>query len=402
MTDIPVWYKQTEIGIIPNDWDALSISSLWELLNKTLNPQEFPLKTFYEYSMPAFDNWKKPNVSLWKSMLSSRIVINGNVLLYNKLNVKQKRIWLVNAWINSLCSWEFLPFISHWTQLNYIEHVLKQDSITSFFVSISKWTSNSQKRISPSDFLEFKIPVPTEKKEQQAIATTLSDMDELISSLDEVIEKKKNIKKWAMQKLLTPKEWWIKTTLGEEWIFVAWNGFPVKYQWVNRWKYPFYKVSDFNNNSLFVMDVANNYVSEEVVKILHCNIIPQWAILFAKIWAAIFLERKKLTTRNCCIDNNMQAFLPNQNNNEIFFLYLFKKICLWEYAWTSALPALSSKVLKNISITIPSTIEEQQKIATILSDMDKEIEALEEKKAKYEQIKQWAMQKLLTGKIRLV
>ena len=65
-------------------------------------------------------------------------------------------------------------------------------------------------------------------------------------------------------------------------------------------------------------------------------------------------------------------------------------------------PKLMNNVMKQIVIDLPETIEEQRAIATVLSSMDKEIESLEGKKAKYEQIKQGMMQQLLTGKIRLI
>ena len=65
-------------------------------------------------------------------------------------------------------------------------------------------------------------------------------------------------------------------------------------------------------------------------------------------------------------------------------------------------PKLMNDVMKIITITLPPTFEEQTAIASVLSDMDNEIEALEQKLAKARQIKQGMMQQLLTGKIRLV
>ena len=65
-------------------------------------------------------------------------------------------------------------------------------------------------------------------------------------------------------------------------------------------------------------------------------------------------------------------------------------------------PAINSSDVKNLKIPIPTTVEEQRAIATILSDMDSEITALEEKLAKARQIKQGMMQELLTGRIRLI
>lgn len=85
------------------------------------------------------------------------------------------------------------------------------------------------------------------------------------------------------------------------------------------------------------------------------------------------------------------------------FIYSkLQQIKLGNYATTTALPSLSSSTLSEITLTLPSSIVEQRIIATILSDMDKEIGELEAKLVKYEQVKQGMMQQLLTGKIRLI
>lgn len=63
---------------------------------------------------------------------------------------------------------------------------------------------------------------------------------------------------------------------------------------------------------------------------------------------------------------------------------------------------LSKELVQNFVLKIPVDLTEQIAIATILSDMDAEIEALETKRSKYEQVKQGMMQQLLTGKIRLI
>ena len=81
--------------------------------------------------------------------------------------------------------------------------------------------------------------------------------------------------------------------------------------------------------------------------------------------------------------------------------YLFHKIKLGALVSTTALPSLSSKDIAELEFCFtPKT--EQTRIATILSDMDKELETLEKKLAKYKLIKQCLMQNLLTGKIRLI
>lgn len=199
------YYKNTEVGEIPEDWEVKRIRDVGRLITESVNPQSFPNDCFYEYSMPSFDEGKKPLNTEGKNMHSNRTVICAPVLLFNKLNVRQKRIWLVNECEpNSICSMEFLPYISSKLDLKYLRYLVETNKITNLFIGLSKGTSNSQKRISPSDFLDLEIPFPS-IAEQTAIAQFLSDMDDEISTLEEERDKYSLIKQGMMQELLTGK-----------------------------------------------------------------------------------------------------------------------------------------------------------------------------------------------------
>ena len=150
------------------------------------------------------------------------------------------------------------------------------------------------------------------------------------------------------------------------------------------------------------MGKANNYISHNIASVLSCKIIPKNSVVFAKIVAAISLERKRITGFDCCIDNNMMSFLPYQKNIAAYMCYLFQTIRFGEFVEATALPSLSGKTIGEIQRAFPPTVEEQIAIATVLSDLDSEIEALERKLTKYRQVKQGMMQQLLTGKIRLM
>lgn len=246
--------------------------------------------------------------------------------------------------------------------------------------------------------------------EQQRIASALSDADALVAELDALIEKKRAIMAGTMQELLTGKrrlqgfdEPWVERILGQIGTFVAGNGFPLIHQGKSKGKYPFYKVSDMNNSgNQTYMIVANNHIDQEVANILNCNIIPANSIVFAKIGAAIFLERKRLTSIDCCIDNNMQSFQCNKSFDCQYALWLLRSIKIADSVSQTALPALKVTDLKKIEVYIPSSLAEQRAIASILSDMDAEIAELEAKRDKYKEVRQGMMQQLLTGKIRLI
>ena len=158
---------------------------------------------------------------------------------------------------------------------------------------------------------------------------------------------------------------------------------------------PFYKVSDMNlpGNEVY-MQVANNYVTQEQIDRLRYKTITNRAIIFAKVGAAIFLERKRIA-KDFLIDNNMMAFVPN---DDVAFLKIqLDKIKFSEYTKVGALPSYNASDLQKIKIVLPQA-SEQQKIAEVLTDLDDLIAELEKVRDKKQAIKIGAMQELLTPK----
>lgn len=265
--------------------------------------------------------------------------------------------------------------------------------------------------ISPKKLGEISLYLPNNFAEQTAITSVLSDVDDLLSSLDALIAKKRDMKKAAMQELLTGKirlagfsGLWERKSINELGIFKSGNGFPLLLQGNSYGDIPFYKVSDMNNiPNINFLTISNNYINKNISDRYKFSIMPKGSIVFAKIGAAIFLERKKVLKYDSCIDNNMCAFIPYKNAiNNIFALYIFQNIQLGDLVSTTALPALSSFDLNSIELFVPISDTEQAAIAAVLSDMDAEIAALEARRAKVRDIKTGMMQELLTGRTRLV
>ena len=258
-----------------------------------------------------------------------------------------------------------------------------------------------------------KLPIccPKDPEEQIAIATALSDTDTLIAALDKKIAKKQQIKQGAMQQLLSGKKRlpgfngeWVEKKLGENFFVRSGYGFPILFQGNKDGIIPFYKVSDMNNigNGIF-LSKSNNYISEEVANRLNIRLFKRGSILFAKIGAAIFLERKRIATSHCSIDNNMMGLEKKEASmDERYFYHLLNTIKLSDLSSSSALPSLSSSTIENILILIPNNKPEQTAIAQILTDMDNEIAQLEKERDKYKELKAGMMQVLLKGKVRLV
>lgn len=254
------------------------------------------------------------------------------------------------------------------------------------------------------------ITYPKQVIEQHHIASALTSIDNLISSLGKLIEKKKNIKQGAMQQLLTGKtrlkgfnEPWMEHTIDE--LFDLGNGYtPSKSNpayWTNG-TIPWFRMEDIRTNGRILKD-SIQHVTPEAVK--GNGLYPKYSIILST--TATIGEHALLIADS--LANQQFTFLNRKvNRKNMISIMFFYHYCFILGKWcrdninAGGLLAVNMDDLKNHSIYIPKSIAEQQAIATILTKMDDEITALEAKRAKYEAIKQGMMQQLLTGKIRLI
>jgi len=241
--------------------------------------------------------------------------------------------------------------------------------------------------------------------EQHRIVSVLSLWDTAIEKQTQLVEKLTLRKRGLMQQLLTGKkrlkgfnEKWKEVRLGKIGKFVGGCVFSENEQG-GQTGLPFYKVSDMNlpgNESK--MTIANNYVTTEQIDRLGYLVIDEEAIIFAKVGAAIALERKRYA-KNFIIDNNMLAFIPNE---DIWYMkYWFDSIRLSKYIQVGALPSYNASDLSTIKLYIPSR-KEQNAIASVLVNADKEIEMANKKLASLQEEKKGLMQVLLTGERRMI
>lgn len=256
----------------------------------------------------------------------------------------------------------------------------------------------------------IEIVVPS-KPEQEAIAQSLTDIDELILSLEKLVAKTKAIKQGAMQELLTGKRrlsgfsgGWNKCKLGSLGVFLKGTG--ISRNESNSGKLPAVRYGElYTKHQNYVTNYFSS-ISKEVAS--NAKRVYRGDILFAASGetkeeigkcAAIIHETPVYAGGDILI------FRPTVQLNPEFMGTLLNTadVCKQraEKGQGDAIVHIHADALSNIEITIPN-IEEQQAIADILVDVDKGIERLDKKLDKYRQVKQGMIQQLLTGKIRLV
>ncbi|MBQ9439084.1 MAG: restriction endonuclease subunit S [Paludibacteraceae bacterium] len=159
----------------------MKIKDICTLSTKSIMP--LSNVAYHLYSLPAFDENQVREEVLGKDILSNKWLVPDKCILFNKLNVRFKRVWRIeNADENKLASTEFLPLIIDESKVDfqYCYYLLLSDAITNYLCGQNSNTSGSHKRIDPHDFLNIEISLPT-ISEQRMIGKILADIDSKIS-----------------------------------------------------------------------------------------------------------------------------------------------------------------------------------------------------------------------------
>lgn len=186
------------------EWTLFRISDCAELINNSINPAEHRDEYFELYSLPAFDSSKEPEIVKGDDINSNKFVVYSGLILFNKLNVRQKRVWLIQTTTKllQLASTEFLPLKVKNADSEFLTYYLSSDQVANTFIRKSSGTSNSQQRILPDDLLKQTLLLPS-MSEQKEIAHLLVNFDKEISCIEKIIDQEKQKKKALMQFLLT-------------------------------------------------------------------------------------------------------------------------------------------------------------------------------------------------------
>ena len=265
--------------------------------------------------------------------------------------------------------------------------------------------------ISPEDIRSFLIAVPTNTNEQRAIAEALSDVDGLLAALEALVAKKRAIKQAAMQKLLTSKTrlpgfsgvWDVKP-LGD---LGHWRGgltprMSNRSYWLGG-TVPWLSSSDVRQGRI---KNVSAHITKQAIAETSVPLIPPNSVIVV-IRSGIL--RRFLPVARCsrrvAINQDLRALHPGMHHDPGFLVHaligLEHRLLLECLKARTTVESIDSAWFRGFKIPMPS-IDEQEAIAAVLSDMDSEIAALERRRDKTRAIKQGMMQQLLTGRVRLV
>ncbi|MGB4335544.1 MAG: restriction endonuclease subunit S [Chromatiaceae bacterium] len=416
--EIPTGYKQTEVGVIPEDWVVAPLGALTEPTRpisygivqtgqcvrngvrclRVLDIDDGRInKTNLVTTTKAISDAYKRTVLKAGDLVTPLRGKVGDVAMVDEdlagsnLTRGVALIAIQSDWSASFCK----QFIASPATRSRLEQSMNGSAL---------------QEVPIATFRAFKIAFPPSKAEQEAIAEALSDADALIESLEQLLAKKRQIKQGVMQELLTGKrrlpgfsgEWEVKR-LGKLGEFLKGKG--VTRDQAQSGTLPCVRYGEIYTTHRDYIRAFQSWISAEVAST--ATRLRSGDVLFAGSG-----ETKEEIGKCVAFVGDRETYaggdiviLRPRDIDPLFFGYAMntpsvnrQKASLGQ---GDAVVHISAAALADVSLPVPEK-PEQTAIAEVLSDMDAEIAALEAKLAKARRLKQGMMQELLTGRIRLV
>ncbi|MBI3654235.1 MAG: restriction endonuclease subunit S [Acidobacteria bacterium] len=384
-------YKQTEVGVIPEGWESMSCA---DLCIKIQDGTHFsPTVRGHDYLYLTSKNIRFGFLDI---STADRIDAAQHEAIYKRCDVKHGDLLLTkdgantgNAALNTLTEQFSLlssvAFLRFDAKKHSTEYFLQQClSVQGQQRMKDAMSGNAITRFTLEKIRKLRFPVAP-LHEQRAIAEALSDVDELLGGLERLIAKKRDLKQAAMQQLLTGKtrlpgfhgEWEVKRL---DQFAPLQRGFDLPTSQIKRGDYPVVYSNGIQNYHAKFMVKAPGVVTGRSGTIGNVHFVKQdfWPHNTA-LWVTDF-----------------------KSNDPKFVFYFLTSVGLERFGTGSGVPTLNRNDVHEFRVSVPPSPVEQTAIAAVLSDMDAELTALEQRRDKTRALKQAMMQELLTGKTRLI
>jgi type I restriction enzyme S subunit len=431
---IPTGYKQTEVGVIPNDWKTPELGEICKLINgRGFKPFEWDIEGLPIIRIQNLNG--SDDFNYYSGKFDPKILIEQNQLLFawsgSRGTSFGPHIWKGNKALLNYHTWKMVVNDAKVVG-GYFYHALKKLTV---LIEDSAHGASALVHTQMGDMNKFLVPLPQKEEEQTAIAKALSDVDALIASIEKLIVKKQAIKTATMQQLLTGKK---RIPPFDKYQKDGQDG-TRKGQSKGTQQSEFGEIPEdwevINFGELFEINVSRKKVRlDSLVSFVgmqdvseNAKLVSPSLLRYEKVKSGFtYFERSDVLVAKItpCFENGKGCYtehLPTPigfGSTEfhvlrattssfakyIYFITVtqkFRNELESEMVGSAGHRRVPFSALKNYQIPATRNKEEQIAIANILTDMDEEIQAFEQRLTKTQKIKQGMMQELLTGKTRL-
>ena len=419
--EVLVGYKRTEVGVIPEEWSVFYIGELFDYLRTASNSRadlgDTGVVAYVHYGdihtrfhhFIDFSRDNVPRLLAGKSVTAARLR-DGDLIVADASedeagvgkSVEVRNLGTTEA-VSGLHTF-LLRSKDRRVHDGYRGYLLEKEPVKGQLRRLA--TGLKVFGISKQALRDVRIPLPS-PAEQRTIAEALSDVDGLLAALEALIAKKRAIKQAAMLQLLTGKSRlpgfsgaWETTTLGE--VADLKNGYAFESStYVPGGMYQIITIANVQDGLLNLNTV--NTISE-----LPSDLQDHQQLGYGDILISMTgnVGRVCIVKETHCLLNQRVGKLMVKGIDQLLLYYIVHDRrflrSMVEMAVGGAQGNLGKSDITGYPCSLPKNLVEQRAIATILSDMDAEIAALERRRDKTRVVKQGMMQQLLTGRVRLV
>lgn len=403
--------KNTEIGLLPEDWDVKSLSEIgvfskgFGITRNQAQSGNIPCIRYGEIYTTHHNYIRRFCSYISQEIANTSTKLKTGDILFAGSGETKEEIGKAVAFVGREDAYAGGDIIILSPKINvsslFLGFVLNNESSVKQKSSLGQ--GDAVVHIHAKELAGVLVPFPNHD-EQHAIASVLSEMDTMILRLEQAIAKKKLMKDGAMQQLLTGKvrlkgfkEPWVTTALQDIGHFNKTSIDPQQYP---ETQFIEYSMPAYDNGKMPERKLGVEMNSNRTIIEGQCLLINKLNVRQQRIWLV-----------NQCKENSVcsSEFLPFKSDTcDLAFIgHVMRSpkttsdLIDMSTGTSNSQRRVAPKDLKAYSVTIPNSKEEQHEIAKILTTMDSEISALEAERDKYISIKQGMMQKLLTGQIRL-
>ena len=412
---VPEGYVKDKDGIYPRDWASKKIGQWLKLAERPIvlqDEEEYQLVTVRR----GFGGVDSRGSFLGKNVLvKNYFIVKTGDFIISKRQIAHGACGIVPPELDgAVVSNEYNVFLPQdGTNIQMFNLMMQLPHYKRLFYLMSDGVHIEKLLFKTQDWMKRTLAMPL-LKEQKKIAEILATQDKAIELQGRKIEELKRFKQGCLERMFPRKgqkvpekrfpgftDDWEQRKLGDIGKARSGVGFPDAEQG-GVTGIPFFKVSDMNlDGNESEMTVANNYVTAEQIAVHRWSPITELpAIFFAKVGAAVMLNRKRLCRFPFLLDNNTMAYsLSSTKWDADFAKALFGTVDLTSLVQVGALPSYNAGDVESMEIYLPSLLEQEQ-IGGFFKQLDNLITLHQRKLEEMKKQKKALMQLLLTGIVK--
>ncbi|EGR2518719.1 Type I restriction-modification system, specificity subunit S [Vibrio cholerae] len=366
---------------LPEGWQMVKFGDIAKHISKRVEPSETDLEIYVGLEHLDPDSLKIKRHGVPSDVAGQKLLVKKGQIIFGKRRAYQRKV-AVADW-DCICSAHAMVLEANSKNVipEFLPFFMQSDVFMHRAVAVSEGS------LSPT--IKWKIladqefPIPSFDI-QRDLLKVLTNIENLNIKLNECAYSNSVLLAKLREETFNAKE---RVRLESVTTLKGGSSFKTDYQGKNKGDLPFIKVSDMNHelNRVFIRH-SENWLDSKDIDALKPNIFDAGTVVFAKVGAALLLNRRRILVRETAIDNNLMAASPGKKLIADYLYHFLRTIDFKNYVQEGALPSVNQKVIGSIEIPLP-TIEEQKKLCRPLNELEAIGFQLDEKADEYKNIK---------------